>query len=391
LIVRRIAAAIALSFCVFFPFCAPASDTPAAHLDGLRERLERLRGALAQSEGDREEAREELRSSERAISAANRELRELARKRQAALSAHAELESDKRQLEAAVAEREQALGRLLVALYRSGQPGLARLLVSGQDPNQTARELRYLAYVSRAQAGLVESLRPELARLREAQARLLEGSAGIASIEAGQRTARDELLRQQAARRATLARVSQRIRAQSREVKLLQRDQARLARLVQEIARATAASAPPVRSERVPQPQASPGLLAGVKGRLRLPVRGVVTNRFGSARAGGGPSWKGLFIRSAQGEEVHAVAEGRVVFADWMRGYGNLVILDHGGGYLTVYGNNESLLKEVGDRVDAAEAIATVGASGGGQETGVYFEVRHEGKAFDPLLWAKLR
>ena len=123
---------------------------------------------------------------------------------------------------------------------------------------------------------------------------------------------------------------------------------------------------------------------------MRLPTRGVVSNRFGSARQEGS-TWKGLFIRAAAGSEVRAIAGGRVVFADWMRGFGNLLIVDHGGSYLSIYGNNESLLKQTGDTLRGGEVIATVGNSGGNPESGLYFELRYQGQPLDPLKWVSLK
>jgi septal ring factor EnvC (AmiA/AmiB activator) len=128
-----------------------------------------------------------------------------------------------------------------------------------------------------------------------------------------------------------------------------------------------------------------------MKGKLHLPVRGELAGRFGARRAEGGAIWKGLFIRTAEGTEVHAVASGSVVFSDWLRGFGNLMIVDHGDGFLSVYGNNESLLLQAGETVKSGEVIATVGNSGGNPESGLYFELRHQGQAFDPLKWASLR
>ena len=154
---------------------------------------------------------------------------------------------------------------------------------------------------------------------------------------------------------------------------------------------ATTPPPPQKAGEKKVENSVSPRAFDSLKGNLRLPIKGVLLNRYGSARPGGGPGWKGLFIRGTAGQEVHAVAEGRVVFAEWMRGFGNLLILDHGGEYLSIYGNNESLLRAVGDRVEAGEAIATVGASGGSQDSGLYFEMRHEGKAFDPEKWLVAR
>jgi len=119
-------------------------------------------------------------------------------------------------------------------------------------------------------------------------------------------------------------------------------------------------------------------------------VRGEITNRFGSAREDTGVTWKGLFIKSSEGNEVKSIANGRVVFADWMRGFGNLMIIDHGDGYMSLYGNNETLFRRVGDAVKPGDAVASVGSSGGSTESGLYFEMRHLGKPFDPLGWVSL-
>ncbi|MBC7859206.1 MAG: peptidoglycan DD-metalloendopeptidase family protein, partial [Burkholderiaceae bacterium] len=110
--------------------------------------------------------------------------------------------------------------------------------------------------------------------------------------------------------------------------------------------------------------------------------------RFGSKR-GDGPSWKGVFIRAAEGADVRAVAGGRVVFAEWLRGFGNLIIVDHGGQYMSIYGNNSTLLRRAGDAVKGGEPIASAGNSGGNEESGLYFELRHQGRAFDPSGWVK--
>ncbi len=129
------------------------------------------------------------------------------------------------------------------------------------------------------------------------------------------------------------------------------------------------------------------GHFARMKGSLKLPAKGELLSRFGATRSGGGPAWKGLFIQTPNGAEVHAVAPGRVVFAEWLRGFGNLLIIDHGDQYLSVYGNNEALLKQPGDVVQTGDLVATAGNSGGNPETGLYFELRYQGKPFDPIGW----
>ena len=127
-----------------------------------------------------------------------------------------------------------------------------------------------------------------------------------------------------------------------------------------------------------------------LRGQLRFPVRGELVGRFGAPRAEGGTTWKGVFIRAGAGSDVRAVAGGEVVFSDWLRGYGNLIIVDHGSDYLSIYGNNDALLKEVGDRVAGGDAIANVGAGGVGNESGLYFEIRHQGQPLDPMQWVRL-
>ncbi len=133
-------------------------------------------------------------------------------------------------------------------------------------------------------------------------------------------------------------------------------------------------------------PAAPDGAFASLKGKLRAPVSGKLAAKFGAKRDGG-PSWKGVFVKALEGADVRAVATGRVVFASWMRGFGNLIIVDHGSEYLSIYGNNQSLLKRVGDAVKGGDQIASAGNTGGGEDSGLYFELRHKGAAFDPASW----
>ena len=125
---------------------------------------------------------------------------------------------------------------------------------------------------------------------------------------------------------------------------------------------------------------------AKLRGKLRMPAKGELVASFGSKR-NDGPSWKGLFIKAGEGTDVKAAADGVVIFADWMRGFGNLLIIDHGSQYMTIYGNNQSLLKRPGDKIKMGEVVAAAGNSGGNEHSGLYFEMRHQGRAIDPLVW----
>jgi murein hydrolase activator len=375
-------------------FLVPAlalAQGEAEKLEALRSRIDGLRAKIAESEESRSEVRDQLRDSERAISEANRALRALAARRSAAEEELKSLARRSQALESEIGSRRETLGRLLTLRYVNGEQSGVKLLFSGEEPGRIARELHYYSYVSRAQTEFIDELRGKLARLKDLEAGIRGRNAEIAAIESARRTERAALVRQQTEHRKVLARVSSQLREQRRQVKHLERDESRLSRLVEELRKLLAAAPSRLRNDRVPERGGEDGSLAGLKPGLRLPIRGELANRFGAQRSGGGPTWKGLFIRSPAGQEVRAVAPGRVVFADWLRGFGNLLIIDHGKSYLTIYGNNESVLKQVGDLVGTGDTVATVGASGGNMESGLYFEIRHEGKAFDPMRWVSLK
>ena len=294
-----------------------------------------------------------------------------------------------------------SLGRLLAARALSGSAGgvpeIVRVALSGEDLGDASRRLYYLGYVSRASAQMIGDHRAGLEALARLRLASEEKARELAGLESQARTDRETLLKERRERRRLFERIASEVRATRKRIQVALADESRLARLVEEIGKVLTArpGAGYMRVERAAESgQDDSGPFSRLKGRLRLPVRGELVGRFGAPRpaadSGTAPA-KGLFIRAAEGETVRAVAPGRVVYADWMRGFGNLLIVDHGENFLTIYGNNESLLKQTGDVVMVGDALATVGASGGNEETGLYFELRHEGKPFDPLGWVKLR
>jgi septal ring factor EnvC (AmiA/AmiB activator) len=282
-------------------------------------------------------------------------------------------------LERSLAERQASIGRMLAARQAGGAPDALRVALSGDDPAAVSRTLHYVSYVTRASAAMLEDYRAGIEQAeqlaREAQAK----RERLRALEQAGRADREKILAERRERRSVLQRVALEIRKSRSEIKVLRADEARLARLVEELGRVVAA-----RVE-------SGGPFSKLRGRLSLPVRGELAGRFGAPRGAAGTEAKGLFIRAPEGRPVRAIASGQVVYAEWMRGFGNLLILDHGEAYLSIYANNQALLKQVGDVVAPGETIATTGASGGNEETGLYFELRHLGRAFDPLRWVKLK
>ena len=378
---------------------APA-DAKREELKGLQERIQALQKDLAKTEGSRADAAEELRETEQAISDANRRLRELNGERARVQATLDNLNIQSQKLSSRIALQQAQLGRLFTRQYYAGETDALRHLLSGDDPNQLARDAHYLGLLSHAKAGLIRDLGGILEEKKHLASLAHDKTAELAEIEKNQQRERSGLVEQQKQRQAVLARISDRIKTQRREVEKLKRDEKRLARLIEGLGRIVAkpkppassrAQAPALRNERTPDAALPADAFARQKGRLALPTRGELANGFGTPRQDGGTTWKGVFIRADGGAEVKAIAPGRIVFADWLRGFGNLAIVDHGDGYLSVYGNNESLYKAVGDPVKAGETIASVGNSGGNPETGLYFELRHLGQPIDPLKWVSLR
>ena len=399
------------------PLAAGANQAASkqSELDALKKRLQSLEQDFQKKQATRKEAVDELRESERAISAAVRQLRELESERQRSQSELHALQQESDAVAARIRDQQAHLAEALKGVYLRGQGDALKLFLNGGNPNQTARDMRYLAHLSRAQHELIDGLRADQARLEALQRQVVQQSDALTQLQAAREAEQKKLQVDRQAREQVLQKLSAEIRQQQRQIANLKRDEQNLTQLVErlnrlmaqqaarEAARARAAQqarqkqAEPAARTRgpvgvnteTPVPFRSAQPFSRLKGSLRLPVAGELMNRFGAPREDGGVSWRGLFIRAAQGTPVKAIAAGQVVFAEWLRGFGNLIIVDHGEGYMSLYSNNESLYKQVGDRVQPGDAIAAVGNSGGQPDTGLYFEMRHQSRPINPHHWVK--
>ena len=371
---------------------APPKSSP-EDLKQLRQRIDALQKDLASKEESRSEAADALRESEQAISGASRKLSELAQEQRAANGSLSQLQTRSNTVKSDIDRQQLQLAKLLYRQYVGGQHEYLRLLLNQQDPNLIARELHYYNYLSRAHIESINALRTSLEQLDELTRESHNKSLEIAAIRAEQAKQKKHLEQEKAGHKKLLASISLQVEQQRREISKLKRDEERLSRLVERIGKLLAQKnrVSTLSNSRLPDASTDGNPFAALKGRLSLPIRGELINRFGSQRADGGMTWKGLFIRAPSGEEVKSIAGGRVVFADWLRGFGNLMIVDHGSGYMSLYGNNESIHKRVGDSVKSGDTIAAVGNSGGNADSGLYFELRHQGKPFDPLNWVKIK
>jgi septal ring factor EnvC (AmiA/AmiB activator) len=410
----------------------------------LRQKLNALKQSIDQTESAHSRAADALAASESAISKADRALHELAQEQRQTQARLDSLTRQHAELAATVAAQQKQLAKLLRGQYTAGNEDRLKLLLSGDNPNRINRDLHYFGYVSQAQASLIESLRGNLQSVETNQAESRNAKEELDEIAQEQHDQKTLLETEKNQRSTLLAQLGGKLSAQRKEAGNIVRDEQRLSRLVDRLAqlmeeqkKAEAAARekrrleqlakarveqkqqqaalpkkkfppakennpnaidddePPApvqgRNELIPETAVHSGRsFASLRGQLHLPLAGDIIAKFGSRR-GDGPSSKGLFIRAAAGTPVRVVADGRVLFAEWLRGFGNLIIVDHGNQYLTIYSNNQALLKRPGDQVKSGDTIASVGNTGGNEESGLYFETRYQGRAFDPLGWVTTR
>ncbi len=372
--------------------CLLASSAHASQrdeLDNLRKRIASLQQELEKTSESKSEAADALRESERAISDSNRKLADLTQQQRVAGLTLGQLQQQARQLTRDMQVQQELLGKMLYQQYLGGKQEYLKLLLNSHDPNQVAREMQYYEYISRSRATWLKAMRANLVHLKAVTTQTLQKSTEIAALQTEQKLQKQTLENDKRTHQQVLGKIAYQLKQQRREIGRLQRDENRLAQLVAKLSRMLAQpkGSGIFSNDKLPDNRFDGSPFEQLKGKLILPVKGVVSNRFGNARPDSTVLWKGLFLHATANQPVRAVAAGRVVFADWLRGFGNLLIIDHGKGYMSLYGNNETLYKQVGDVLRGGDTIATVGNSGGNEDSGLYFELRHEGNPMDPIKW----
>ena len=348
---------------------------------------------------------QQLARDEKAISAVARELNQTQHKLKDNEAALARLDQEHRTLGKQAEHQQQLLAEQLRAAYQNGRHDYLKLLLNGQDSTEIDRLLHYYAHINQARADALQQLARTREQLADNRRRAEQSRNQLNQLLARQQTERQKLSEQQAKRgqtakqlNAALDRSNQRlINLQQaaghleRQIKAAQeraaREQAARELAARELAERNRLAQQQGGSGRTPVVAKLSGNFAGLaKGTLPWPLKGALIHRFGSARTSQ-LSWKGLLIGAPVGKEVSAIANGQVVYADWLSGFGMVMVIDHGKGYMSLYGHNQSLLRNPGDKVKAGQPIALSGESGGQDKAGLYFEIRYQGKAIDPRPW----
>lgn len=349
-------------------------------LQQMRDRIQAVKQEIAGIRGRRDEHQAALERAEKEIGSVAAALRRLeAQSGQARDRLHElgrQRDAERENLQAVRA----TLAAELQAAYMTGRQERIKLLLNQEDPAFLGRMLVYHGYFTRARAMRMADIRAALARLDGIERELQTQRAEIERLQATQREKSAQLAAEQDRRREILAGLQADLKKKSSELTQLEQNEQRLQELVQSLRQALSD---------FPVPGGRYGSLRELKGKLRWPVAGRIVTRYGVKQASGKVRSRGVHIASAAGSDVYAIARGRVVFADWLRGFGLLLIIDHSDGYMSLYGHNSSLYKDVGEQVDGGDIIAAVGSSGGRVTAGLYLELRRNGKPFNPAAWFK--
>ena len=348
-------------------------------LEQVRSHIRALTGELRSTGGEREEATRALREKEQAISAAAVELQAIDTQ---LLAQNAELEGLQLKRDALASKlkaQREALAVLLRSAYALGRSEELKLLLQQEDVGAIARVLAYHRYFQRARVERIDDLLLDLGQLAEVQQTIESKRVELAASRTHRESEVAALEVQRGEREQLLAELDLRYKDQQSRLALMAKDEKGLLKLLEQL-RDVFADIPRTPSGAEP--------FASLRGRLPSPAAGKILTGFGGTDDSG-RKLSGVLIGSPSGSPVHAIARGRVAYADWLTGYGMLLILDHGDGYMSLYGYNESLRKEVGDWVSTGETIASSGSSGGRKSAALYFELRLKGKPLNPRVWLR--
>lgn len=346
-----------------------------AELKAVKAEIAKIAAQVKRDSVNRNALTRNLRAAEVSVADARSELTRLRRERSERTTRRAALAREKAGREAALGKEQRALGGELRSAYLIGREEPLRLLLNQEDPARAGRMFAYYSYFGRARADRIASIEVHVAEIAALDAQLQAEEERLVALEAQQKEQVAQLEAARAERGKALAALDAASRSRAAKLEELRSQQAGLEKLVRDLRRAL---------EQFPvDPTAA---FAKLRGKLAWPTTGRIVATYGTTRAGA-IKWDGMMIATARGAPVRSVASGRIAYADWLPGLGLLVIVDHGGGYLSLYGHNDQLYKAVGERVAPGDTIAGAGDSGGRSRPELYFEIRRAGRPIDPRPW----
>ncbi|GGK74372.1 murein hydrolase activator EnvC family protein [Amphritea balenae] len=348
-------------------------------INELKKNIRELAQTLGEIKGERKSVQKELRRTDKMIGELAGELLRLNSQLKGAEKRLSGLEKQRKPLLTSLQKQAVKLETQLRQQYKTGSQPRLQLLLTQRDPEQVSRMLSYYDRINQTLSLSLKSFRNDLAKLDQTEQDIRSSQQDIFDRRDLMRARSQDLEGVRQERKKVLVAIEGQLKSGSQQLKTMQANQKRLESLLTQIRTS-------IEKIAIGGDERS---FRELKGRLVWPVKGKITRGFGNIRDGIG--YEGILVAGRSGRSVKAVHHGRVVFSDWLRGYGLLTIVDHGGGYMSLYGHNETLLTDVGEWVSAGDQVATIGSSGGSTKPGLYFAIRYKGKASDPVKWLARR
>ncbi len=362
----------------------PATITQAGkkakELEQLQGNIKKLRKSLKTTRGKKDKTQNELRKAEKHIASLSLKLRKIKKELRVQGKRLEQLESEQSNLQTELSRHRDILSGQIRASYIMGHQEQLKLLLNQSDPSRVQRTVAYYDYLNRSRTQQIKTVIEKLERLQQIETAIAQEREKQTQLYSQSQQERKQLKEKRRHRTALLDKLNKDIQTKDKSLHTMLENEKELKDLLQALEK--------VLSD-IPPDSISQQPFSSLKGQLAWPSRGKITKRFGKRRNMGNLRWKGMVISAPMGSNVHAVSHGRVAFADWLRGYGLIIIIDHGNGYMSLYGQNQHLLKETGEWVEAGEIVASVGDSGGQANAGLYFELRYQGKPVNPMKWCK--
>ncbi|REL31484.1 peptidase M23 [Thalassotalea euphylliae] len=344
-------------------------------LSTVKSEIAKQKSAIVQVSKKRRQLNAQLKKDDFAIAKVAKAMNNTRNSLKATQDKLTSLAKEKAQLNRDKVQQENALAHQLRTAYTTGQHDYLKMLLNQEESSQVQRSLTYYQYLSKARIAEIEAFQATIARLSEVEIEQQQKAKQLTQLQQTQQSQRAALEKNKAQRKKTLTALRKELLSNKQQLAKLEQEEANLVAELERLARQSALA------------KNLPGL-DKLKRKLRWPVSGRIKHSFGT-RKQGYLRWKGVLLSAAVGRQVTSIYSGKVLFSDWLKGYGLVTVIDHGKGYMSLYGHNQALLKNVGDTVEPGEAIAIVGQSGGQSEPGLYFEIRHHGKAVNPKLWCR--
>lgn len=355
----------------------PDKEIAKQELKQLKSKIKLLQSTLSKKRKQQSSALKKLRSSEKRIATASKILRSTKRQLKKKEYQLKRLRRQQQTLEVDKKAQKKALADQLRSAYMNGKQEYLKLLLNQQDPDELGRMLVYYDYMNKARSKQVNELKKTLSELKNIDLAIQKEIRQLDLLRQSKEAETKQLTKLKLKRKKLVETLTKEIASKNDQLTELEINAQELQQLIDSVRQTI---------EEMDFTQPLEGLKK-LKGRLKWPTSGKQIQRYGSLNQGQRSS--GILIAGREGIEINSIHHGRVVYADWLRGFGLLMIVDHGKGYMSLYGYNQALYKEVGDWVEAGEAVSTLGQSGGQKQPALYFELRHQGKPINPKRWFK--